>query len=217
MSDTHARFPILKGQHYDAVIHTGDIFPDPVLKIDLYDPVAFQIQWVKAHIEDFKKMLNGRPLLFVEGNHDFIPADQFEEILKAAGIEAYSLQDKVINYDGINFYGFPYVPHINGEFNHERTSDDMAAHVDQMADVLNKTYVDVIAAHCPPAGFLDLAFEQNARFGNSAMAIGLDYKINKEMLPAYYLCGHVHSSRGITVRNGMVISNAATVFHVLEV
>lgn len=217
MSDTHARFPNLSRENFQAIIHTGDIFPDPISLHDLDNPSAYQIHWLENHLEDFKKMSDGKPFFFVEGNHDFIPANYVQQILNDAGIEAYSLEEKIVNYDGINFYGLPFVPYIDGSFNHERHPADMAIHIDKMAAALNKTYVDIIAAHAPPNGCLDLTFSQNNRFGNSAMNVGLDYKINKDMLPSHYLCGHIHSSHGIAMRNGMLISNAATVFHLLEI
>lgn len=217
MSDTHAYFPNLKFENFDLIVHTGDIFPDPISKLDLDNPMAFQARWLESHLGDFKKMVDGRPFLFVRGNHDFVPAQLFEQMLDSVSIEVFNLEEKIVSHDGINFYGFPFVPHINGSFSNECLPGDMAAHVDKMAKVLNETYVDIIAAHAPLSNCLDLAFKVNQRFGNSAMNVGLDYKIDKDMLPAYFLCGHIHASHGIMVRNGMVISNAATRFNILEV
>jgi Icc-related predicted phosphoesterase len=49
------------------------------------------------------------------------------------------------------------------------------------------------------------------------MVNALDYKINKDMMPMAYLCGHIHESHGLTVRNGILVSNAAVTYQIIEV
>jgi Icc-related predicted phosphoesterase len=217
MSDTHGYFPKIGRERFDAVIHTGDLLPDPASLHDQMDRAAFQSRWVENHIEDFQKMLDGKPLLFTLGNHDFIPPDYLELLFNQNNIKAISLEEKVVPFEGFNFYGFPFINSIDGSFNYERTAGEMSEHADKMVIQLNEMPVDVIAAHAPISGCLDLAYHQNMRYGNAAMGVALDYKIDRGMRPDYYLCGHIHNDHGITMRDGMLISNAATTYHLIEV
>lgn len=216
-SDNHGVIVPLKGgrNNFEVALGTGDLLPDPPpMGRNLL--AGWQAEWVKSHLEDFRGFLQGRTLLFVLGNHDWLPADQLEAILREADIKAISLHDKVVHHEGVGFYGLPYVPYFRGQWNYECRPTEMLPHIDRMVEEINKGYVDVIAAHCPPFGCLDLAFQMNQRIGNTAMANALDYKIDKELMPAYYLTGHVHSP-AMMMRDGMLVSNAATSGWILEI
>lgn len=217
VSDTHGKFPRLYGR-YDAVIHTGDLLPNShhVFTGNRNQEMIFQLRWIRDNISEFKSWLGGHPLLYVPGNHDFIDSNLLEFELRSVGIEAFNLTDKLLTFQGVNFYGFPYVPAINGMWNYEKELPEMQKEVDKLVVELNKTYVDVLACHAPIYKQLDLTMG-NEIVGCQVMATALDYKINKDMIPSYYLCGHIHEANGITVRNGMVISNAATTRHIIEV
>lgn len=220
ISDTHGNFPKLGKsaavkRHFDAVVHTGDFFPN--CNGGPLEQAAYQYGWIQQKIVRFKNWIQQKPYLFVLGNHDFMDPELLEEFLKKNGVDAYNLTEKVVGLNNVNFYGFPFVPPINGHFNYEKNSYDMADKVDAMVEVLNKTYVDVIAAHCPPEGILDFSTWQRQRFGNSQMTTALDYKISKDMMPQAYLCGHIHENHGMATKHGVLFSNAATVQHFIEV
>ena len=136
--------------------------------------------------------------------------------MRAAGLEAFDLTDKTLKFQGVNFFGFPYVPSINGMWNYERGVPEMQKEVEKMVEALNKEYVDVLCCHAPMHGMLDLTMG-NEVVGCSTIANALDYKVSRDMLPQYYLCGHIHEANGMTVRNGMMVSNAATTRHIIEV
>src|SRR5260370_30002414 len=147
-SDTHGNFPKLRG-FFDVVVHSGDLLPD---SIDRSLSIKNQTDWVEEHINDFKTWLDGKPFLFTLGNHDFIPAELLEHILNSNGIKAYHLHDRIVSYGSANFYGFPYVPTIDGSYNYERMhGKDMVVNIDEMVSHLNQTYVDVLVAHCTPS------------------------------------------------------------------
>lgn len=220
LSDTHGNFPKLGAsacvkRHFDAVVHCGDFFPN--CNGGSLQQAAYQYGWIKEKIIRFKNWIQQKPYLFVLGNHDFMDAELLEEFLRKNGVDAYNLTEKVVSLGGVNFYGFPFVPPINGHFNYEKNAVEMADRVDAMIGVMNTTYIDVIVAHCPPGGILDYSTWQNQRFGNSQMTTALDYKIPKDMMPQAYLCGHIHENHGVTVKNGVLISNAATVQHFIEI
>lgn len=217
ISDTHSGLPPLYGR-YDFVLHTGDFSPNShhVSTGNKVREAEFQLQWVKDHAAEMRQWLQGHPFLFILGNHDFMSPEMFEELLRSENINAINLTDKVTTFMGITFYGFPYVPAINGMWNYEREIPEMEVEVDRMVAELNKTHVDVLACHAPLHQSLDLSMG-NQILGSSVITNALDYKLDKAMMPSYYLCGHIHEAHGMSVRNGMVISNAATTKHIIEV
>jgi Icc-related predicted phosphoesterase len=217
ISDTHGKFPCLYGR-YDAVIHTGDLFPNSnaVMVGDRNAEMSYQLKWLRNSMEEIKSWLQDHPFLYVPGNHDFLPSSLMEFEMRSAGLEAFDLTDKTLMFKGVNFYGFPYVPYISGMWNYERHFPEMQKEVDKMVTVINKEFVDVIACHAPPYKQLDLTMG-NKVVGCQTMATALDYKISKDMMPSYFLCGHIHEANGMSVRNGMMISNAATTRHIIEI
>lgn len=212
ISDLHGYFPPLYGS-FDVVVATGDLSPNYE-----YDDteVSKQMYWWEEKVTIIKAWLQNHPFLFTLGNHDFINGFWLEDMLQVNGINAVCLHDRITTLDSVNFYGFPYIPPINGKYAFECVTGQMNSHLDRMAEILNSTYVDVIAAHCPPYGFLDLS-ESGIRFGNTQMNSFLDYKLNEDMQPSHYLTGHIHQAHGLMMRNGMFISNAATFQHILEI
>jgi len=218
VSDTHGGFPRLHGR-YDAVIHTGDFFPNShhVMAGNKVREELFQMEWLHNHISELKQQLQGHPFLYVLGNHDFVHPAKMEALLQAEGVQAIDLTDKLVNHQGVNFYGFPYVPTIGGNmWNYEKAIPEMQDEVEKLVEVMNKTYVDVLAAHAPIYKCLDLSYA-NLILGNSVMANALDFKLNQGMQPMAYLCGHIHEAHGLTLRNGMLVSNAAITYQIIEV
>lgn len=217
VSDTHGKFPPLYGR-FDAVIHTGDLFPNSnaVMRGDREAEKHFQFKWLQENIGEFKSWLRGHPFLYVPGNHDFLDSVLMEFELRQVGLEAFDLTERLVNFKGVSFYGFPYVPFISGMWNYERHMPEMQKEVDKMVEVVNNNHVDVLACHAPPYKQLDLTMG-NEIVGCQVMASALDYKIDTQRLPGYYLCGHIHEANGMTVRGGMMISNAATTRHIIEV
>lgn len=216
VSDTHGGFPRLHGR-YDLVLHTGDFFPNShhVLSNNKNLEMAFQLQWLRDNITNIKQWLNNHVLIYVPGNHDFLHPDLMEHELQKAGIKAFGIANRLFSFEGTNFYGFPYVPTIDGSWNYERGIPEMQQECDKMAEVLNQTFVDVLCCHAPPYGCLDLTYG-NEVIGSTVIGTTLDYKIARDMLPPVYLCGHVHEANGFRVRNGQLISNAATTYQIVE-
>ncbi len=217
VSDTHGKFPRLYGR-YDAVVHTGDLFPNShhVFNGNKNQEMSFQLQWLRDNMNEMKAWLQGHPFLYVPGNHDFLHSSLMEFEMRQVGLEAFDLTDKMLTFRGVNFYGFPYVPAINGMWNYEREIPEMQKEVDRMVEELNKQYVDVLVCHAPLRKVLDLSMG-NELLGSTVISDALDYKVSKDMQPAFYLCGHIHEANGIAIRNGMVVSNAATTRHIIEV
>lgn len=216
VSDTHGYFPRLLGK-FEIVVHSGDFFPNSqYVWTNKIKEMEFQYQWLEEKIPLMKEWLQNHPFLYTLGNHDFLNSQFMEQRLNAAGIVAIDLTDKITTFEGINFYGFPYIPYIHGVWNYERTLEQMEPHIDKLCETLNKTYVDTLVSHPPPYGCLDLS-NGNEHLGSTALANALDFKIAREMLPSAMLCGHIHEAASVTIRNGMLVSNAATRQFIIEI
>lgn len=217
ISDTHGGFPRLTGR-YDLVIHTGDFFPNSyeVMNKNITKEMAFQLDWLTQNLTNMKRWLQGTPFMFIPGNHDFLHHALMEQTIASEGISVIDATEKVVTFGGVNFYGFPYVPAINGMWNYEREVPEMEQEVEKMVTALNDRYVDVLLTHAPLYQILDLT-HGNEAIGSTVISNALDYKVKKEMLPLHLLCGHCHEANGVAVRGEMLVSNAACTYHTIEV
>lgn len=218
VSDTHGGFPRLHGR-YDCVVHSGDFFPNShhVQTSNKVQEAVFQMKWLQDNVANLKLQLQGHPYLFVLGNHDFVNPQMIEQFLISEGVKAIDLTDKVVTHNGVKFYGFPYVPAIGGNmWNYEKEVPEMQVEVDRMIADLEKERVDVIVAHAPLARCLDVSYS-NMVLGSSVIANGLDYKLSDDKRPSHYLHGHIHEAHGLAVRNGMLVSNAAITYQIIEI
>ena len=102
ISDSHGAFLPIRAKGIDAIIHSGDLPPDPPPthghKLEIVQ--RWQRQWVQEHIEDFKAQVDGRPFLFTRGNHCHYGHEWLEEELKKESINAICLHDKVVSFNG---------------------------------------------------------------------------------------------------------------------
>lgn len=215
-------FPDIK-EEFDIFVMSGDWLPNSIWGAnrkpkELPFEKKFQENWLHLYAEDIKKCIHNRPFLWSSGNHDFINPCK---ILIEHGINAIDLDDKVVEFNGYTFYGFPYIPIMDNHWNFERDSNDMRSEILMMKikleDRAKLDKLDVLVAHAPPLGVLDRVVNEN--IGNSHMNTFLSYEIPK--LIKLYLCGHVHESHGIATIDSfdrteqMVISNAATTYNIL--
>lgn len=213
ISDTHGKFPIIDNTaHY--IIHSGDFFPnsEAIFADKRIEEARFQKEWLKSQLYNLKEKIGNKEFLFISGNHDFVPGDEMEEILKSAAIKAICLNDKVVSFAGLTFYGFPYITAIKGRWNYECLVPEMERHCRELIDNISANKVDVIVAHSP-LHILNLAFD-GRDCGNPILASKLFYQ--NELAVKYYLCGHCHEGHGIAIDNGILFSNAATVQHIIE-
>ena len=217
ISDTHGDFPTILGK-YDLIIHSGDFFPNSkaLFSGKRKDEILFQENWLKSKLEEIKSFTNNSPFLFVLGNHDFINPDKMEIILNENNIKSINLTNKRILFNDVSFYGFPYIPYMKGFWNYEKTYSDMEKEINKMVENFNENYTDVLVSHAPIYGVLDLT-NYNENIGNSSMLNALQYKIKKEMLPQYFLCGHCHENYGLTIKENILISNAATTQNIINI
>lgn len=212
VSDSHGRM-FSYNRHNSILIHSGDMLPnsDYIFADNLEKEIEYQKNWVIKNISLFPSNF-----VFTLGNHDFVDGFELEQIFKGHGISAVCLHDKIVNYGGLRLYGFPYIPKIAGMWNYECDSDQMLEHANRMIAVLSG--VDCIVAHSPLGGILDYIVPEAPYFsggsvGNHILSNKLNYI---EHNVKYYLHGHIHEQHGIAIKNGMLISNAATVKNYIE-
>lgn len=210
-SDTHGRLPVLP-KDGEFVIHSGDYLPN-ASRGNLTIELPFQERWIRANAENLKEWLGGRSFLFSSGNHDFIDPCP---IMVECGIDAINLNDKVTLYKGLNFYGFPYVPFIAGEWAGEKHLPEMHDEMNRMLRRIkdSEAKIDILVSHAPPFGVLDVYM--NEHLGNTLMTNMMAYQ-EMDPLPRYYLCGHIHESHGSAELFGVTISNAATRVHSIDI
>jgi Icc-related predicted phosphoesterase len=210
ISDCHGWLPELP--EGDIIISSGDFLPNKNRTIGYPDvEPEFQRDWIRRHLDSLNEWLGGRPFLFCSGNHDFI--DPTIE-LKQHGIKAICLDNVLVEFRGLQFYGFPYVPPI-GFWNWEANDNEMAQHLDRIATILKTANqkLDILVAHCPPGGILDEHVGLNK--GNNILTNYLYMNIIK---PKYLLFGHIHSQGGkVETFNDIVVSNAATKVNIIEI
>ncbi len=211
VSDLHGYFiPLPK--EFDVLVFSGDFFKFNQRKPN-YGPerrreeIEFQTNWTRFNLPNIKKWLDGRPIVWCSGNHDFINPCQ---ILNDNGIEAIDIDEKVVEYKGLVWYGFPYVRYLIGEWNWEldpqHWRNECQNIVKRLKEAKSLDKLDVLVAHSPPEGIVDMT-DYNGRVGNPHMNAVINYALQKTL--PLYCCGHIHQAYGWTKTNGTLYSNAA--------
>lgn len=225
ISDNHSRFPHLRD--CDVVIHSGDFLPNASRgRLDIEIP--FQTEWIRKNEKILKFWLQGKKFIFCSGNHDFIDPIP---LLIEMGIDAVNITNAHHEHLGVRYYGFPFIPILDREWNYERDVQEMGREIRRLKDELAKG-VDVLVCHAPPHGILDSNFyvpigrnreelvDYGDRCGNSLLTNLLSYDLPNMPFhdrPQYLLCGHIHEHNGVVETLGLTISNAATTAHVIEI
>lgn len=188
----------------DVILHTGDLMPNNS-RSPVGDQHTQQSQWLIENAPKIIKRLRGRPFLYVPGNYDYLDPCWY---LRDQGADAHNLYTegaKTVN--GVQFYGFPFVPMITGDRGFERAPADMWSLIAPLKRLLDDGKVDVLAAHAPIYGVLDQN-SNGVHFGSAVIRQVLE---DVRVRPRLYAHGQIHEAHGI-VRdwNGMTVSNAAT-------
>lgn len=212
-SDTHSlpRKPVPASA--TLVVHTGDLLPNRT-RGNISVEVPYQSDWIRKTAAAWAHWLGGRRMLIVAGNHDFIDVAPF---MRAADMRVRNVfTDGPQTVDGVRFAGVPYIPTMAGEWNHEKSEQEISDGFRRRV-LAHKPHV--ILNHCPIAGVLDHAYGHG--IGSVAMANALWYERGGDgdgYAPLAYLHGHNHEQAGSLVEiNGILFSNAATTRNLIEV
>lgn len=180
----------------DLWIATGDMFPNRT-RGDVVVEVSHQRNWWDFYGKKISDRFQGRPVVVVDGNHDYI---SFAQALREHGVEAYDISESPTVL-GMKFAGFREIPYIAGEWNGE--NHDFRSVVDEAF----AQDPDILVTHAPPAGILDEDCH-GAGYGINLLMQALSYRPHK--IRAHFF-GHAHECGGKTVEEmGIRFFNGAT-------
>ena len=221
ISDSHGTFVDfwkiynIQPESIDVVIHSGDILPNFSRGIRAIEEPR-QTSWVEQNIGKFAEWFKNKPVLMVNGNHDFV---NVARILNKAGLNVIDIFTNdpegnpiAVDFMGFRVYGSPWVPRWTGEWNYELDHDKEGFAVAEIIDIKP----DIVVSHTPIRGVLDRN-ERGERCGSFEWANQLRDAETNGYLPKAFLCGHIHPSNGVIGWKSMIVSNAATTANVLEI
>ena len=187
ISDTHnlhRQFAPLEG---DVLIHCGDMFnlrdDDPSAITDMDD-------WFGEQKFDL--------ILCTGGNHDHL----LQDYVKYRGNpfkNAIFLQDESYKYNGVVFYGAPWVPELASHAFYQNSR----GLITKWSKIPSET--DVLITHTPPSGILDQS--------SLGLQLGCEF-LPRELMrvaPKLHCFGHVHASPGRVKQGRTTYINASSV------
>ncbi len=226
LSDTHGYFPpLLSGEEFDLIVHSGDFLPNlagarasKFWDLARQESKDFQLEWLTEKKKEFNVWRQGKPFLYIAGNHDFLTDWTF------LGSNVIDLTNQDMQYHGLNWSGFSFVSQIHGFWNFEKEEIELEKLFSArlQAWVENNSFPDIIISHAPPHGILDIVLRDGVgSVGLWPLRKYLEGWYPNSRSPKLVLCGHIHESHGIKFlgaeENQIIISQAATQIHLLEI
>lgn len=150
--------------------------------------------------DNFQQRTN-KPIIMIQGNHDFWPSTAFNEYPNI-----HLLHNESIEINGVKFFG---TPHTVNFMNWNHMSDEKSLF--EMWDKLVPKGLDVLLSHGPPYGYGDNCNQPvygntpDSKLGSKALK-----QIILDKSPKYVFCGHIHTGDRITeMKNGTKIYNVS--------
>ena len=198
-SDLHGNFNAVLncGAGFDLWLDTGDFFPN-MSRGEVSIEVPFQTQWLADNnvVTRLVEFLNGRPMVGVGGNHDYV---SLAAAINEAGGTAYAITPEGVEVAGIRFAGFREVPYMMGEWNGETHA------FNEVIEATFNAQPDVLVTHAPPGGMLDTCPAHGG--GIAALMTALCYQPHK--VKAHFF-GHIHEFGGQSINEmGIMFANGA--------
>ena len=177
---------------WDACVISGDFMPtmlqDGTNSGSRFDDYRYQGEYIKSNYPRLKRIFDGRPVMFCQGNHDW-----YENVLWEHDDNEIDLTYKTITLDGITYKGLSFVPLMRQWNNYyEGTKYEHLP-------------VDVLVTHAPQIGILSRTKHDDH--------VGLNWIGEKR----YHLFGHIHESFGVKIKNGILYSNASRGYNIIDV
>jgi Icc-related predicted phosphoesterase len=209
LSDNHGALPELRDRDtVDVIVHSGDLMPNRSFGIREIEE-TFQRFWLEENGKRLKDWIGDKPFLYCPGNHDFVPAVPY---LKDAGVDAYDLMDKLVEFGGLSFYGFPWTPKFY-DWNYMCDDRELALRLQPAIELMSQGAIDVMVAHGPIFGVRDRNGEGH-RCGSAIMRQAIQ---GARHPPRAFLHGHIHESAGLQFwSREVLVSNAATTQVILD-
>lgn len=155
--------------------------------------------------------LGGRPMVSVQGNHDFT---NLAEPLKQAGAHAWDVAWGPVEIDGEVFSGFRHIPWVTGEWAGEMKRGILGnVEGGERVRTAMAARPTVLITHSPGMGVLDMCPAKGGHCGIPALSTHLQMKPNRVKA---HLFGHVHEEPNIAKLGDIVYSNAAQTARVIH-
>lgn len=191
LSDTHDQHSRISIPKCDLLIHCGDFS-----NLGKYHELASFNNWIGA----LKGNGTIKKAVVIPGNHDLSLEKSFQNARENLSEVDHILINGGIEFDGLKIWGVSYVP-IFYDWAFMRTENELfEKYYSQIPSGL-----DILVCHGPPDDILDRNVMKQ-RTGSKAMAALIE-----NLAPRYFLCGHIHESRGVAKNNKTVFINAASV------
>jgi len=204
-SDLHGDLgPLMAlGVRPDVWVLSGDICPNESRGFADIE-VPYQTEWAHDFRAELAEIFEGRPVVSVPGNHDYI---DMGAVLRDLGLIAHTVSEtNPVTMAGLRFAGFRHVPWMYGEWAGE--THEFGAVIDQVFS----QNPDILVTHAPAAGILD---DGMAIKSIRELATALAYRPHGIQA---HLFGHVHTVGGQQVNEmGIQFSNAAETCQIIEV
>ena len=184
IADTHCRHREVALPECDVLIHCGDF-------------CSFQREDERV-LEDVDSWFAEAPakhVLCVGGNHDYLL--QSREFRFA---HATLLEDSLVEFEGLSFYGSPWCPQLVG-FAYFATEEQLIERWRRIP-----SGIDVLVTHTPARGLLDVPSSGGVHLGCPHLLDEL-----QRIRPRLHVFGHIHASYGLQAEEETRFVNAAIV------
>jgi Icc-related predicted phosphoesterase len=210
LSDTHGLPRKGIPDDCEIVVHTGDLCPNRTRGV-VHVEVPYQTSWLQTTAPQWERWLDGRHMVMVTGNHDFVDV---AAVLAENGLSVHSAAKLPVELGGLVFHGHGLVPPITGEWAGETPEGGL---IEATARVLEHE-PDVLLLHCPLKGYLDApfvgSFGHGVHIGSSGIRDAIRYSTWK---PQVILHGHCHEQGGRQdLFDGIPVHNSATTLRVID-
>lgn len=201
------KLPYLEDQNgeVELLINTGDFLPNIGRPVNPEQEMEFQANWFKQNKDGMFAAFGNRPVVTVDGNHDFLCLG---DLLKENDYQGEVLTirpGEVVTYKNKTFAGFSEIPYIMGEWNREVQGEELK----RLSHLTLQQGAEILLTHVPPAGIL------SGLYGANELTNALFYTEHNTKV---HLFGHVHSEGGRTTEeNGMKFYNSACSISIIKI
>lgn len=185
--ETSGILDVVRSHDVDVLVIAGDIQPASIF--------VQPDEWFRSKFFPLVSKLSCK-VVSIPGNHDFWLSSHFQTLGKIAPTNFACLVDEMLTINGINFWGSPWVPYINGNwcFEAEEGGDTMTDFLKDKFSLI-PSCTDVLITHSPMRfGEMDysLQYDKDRKrpFGSASLR---DILKARDRLPYLHFCGHVHS------------------------
>lgn len=190
-SDLHGQLP--KIDPCDLLIIAGDICP-----LDNHDR-NYQYTWLNTTFSEWAYDTPAEEIILIAGNHDFELMD-YRTARNLPVPNLTYLKDSIHVWNGIRFYGIPWVPNLP-RWAFYATDEAMYAAYDAIP-----LDTDVLITHGPP---LHVGDKSSPRFGSMHCGHPAVNSAVQRVSPRLTINGHIHEGHGLHWHAGLPVWNVS--------